>query len=150
LIEPVLSAWRFERRGRALDFWWPPEHDLREIMNAILYVDRTGVQWRYLPHDFPPWETVYGYFAKWAKEGVFLDAAVLDLGQDLEPAESSRLAEPCLATLRTVTLWPRVVLRSAPISVLTSGASSGVYVRLVTEFALAVIPGADVSRQQSP
>ncbi|MEU6918439.1 transposase [Streptomyces olindensis] len=31
----------------------PPEHDLREIMNAILYVDRTGVQWSYLPHDFP-------------------------------------------------------------------------------------------------
>ncbi len=48
-----------------------PEHDLREIMNAILYVDRTGVQWRYLPHDFPPWETVCGYFAKWQKDGVF-------------------------------------------------------------------------------
>ncbi|MFD9510357.1 IS5 family transposase [Streptomyces mirabilis] len=71
LIEPVLTAWRFERRGRALDFGRPPEHELREIMNAILYVDRTGVQWRYLPHDFPPWETVYGYFAKWQKEGVF-------------------------------------------------------------------------------
>ncbi|MCT9011858.1 transposase, partial [Streptomyces rhizosphaerihabitans] len=38
LIEPVLSAWRFERRGRALDFGRPPRHDLREIMNAILYV----------------------------------------------------------------------------------------------------------------
>ncbi|MFJ6563163.1 IS5 family transposase [Streptomyces sp. NPDC091412] len=71
LIEPVLAAWRFERRGRALDFGRPPEHELREIMNAILYVDRTGVQWRYLPHDFPPWETVYGYFAKWQKEGIF-------------------------------------------------------------------------------
>ncbi len=33
--------------------------------------DRTGVQWRYLPHDFPHWNTVYGYFAKWADEGVF-------------------------------------------------------------------------------
>ncbi|GFE13191.1 hypothetical protein Sgleb_12380 [Streptomyces glebosus] len=42
LIEPVLAAWRFERRGRALDLGRPPEHDLREIMNAILYVDRTG------------------------------------------------------------------------------------------------------------
>jgi transposase len=71
LIEPVLAAWRFERRGRALDFGRPPEHELREIVNAILYVDRTGVQWRYLPHDFPPWETVYGYFAKWQKEGIF-------------------------------------------------------------------------------
>src|ERR1044072_6860012 len=71
LIEPVLAAWRCECRGRALDFGRPPEHDLREIMDAILYVDRTGVQWRYLPHDFPPWETVYGYFAKWQKEGIF-------------------------------------------------------------------------------
>jgi transposase len=71
LIEPVLSAWRAERRGRALDIGRPPEHDLREIMNAILYVDRTGVQWRYLPHDFPPHQTVYGYFAKWEKSGVF-------------------------------------------------------------------------------
>src|SRR4051812_46738379 len=52
LIEPVLAAWRFERRGRALDFGRPPEHALREIMNAILYMDRKGVQWRYLPHDF--------------------------------------------------------------------------------------------------
>jgi transposase len=37
------------------------EHDLRRIMDAILYVDRTGIPWRYLPHDFAPWETVYGY-----------------------------------------------------------------------------------------
>ncbi len=44
LIEPVLSAWRFERRGRALDFGRPAEHDLRDIMDAILYVDRTGIQ----------------------------------------------------------------------------------------------------------
>ncbi|WP_267717344.1 IS5 family transposase [Streptomyces sp. CoH17] len=40
-------------------------------MDAILYVARTDVQWRYLPHDFPHWNTVYGYFAKWADEGVF-------------------------------------------------------------------------------
>ncbi|WP_051820340.1 IS5/IS1182 family transposase [Streptomyces sp. NRRL S-920] len=51
LIEPVLSAWRYERHGRALGFARPARHDLREIMNAILYVDRTGVQWAYLPHD---------------------------------------------------------------------------------------------------
>ncbi|MGW3459612.1 transposase [Streptomyces olivaceoviridis] len=29
------------------------------------------MQWRYVPHDFPPWETVYGYFAEWQKAGVF-------------------------------------------------------------------------------
>ncbi|MEW2426349.1 transposase [Streptomyces nigra] len=63
LIEPVLAVWRAERRRHALNIGRPPEHDLREIMDAILYVDRTGVQWRYLPHDFPPWETVRHCFS---------------------------------------------------------------------------------------
>ncbi|EOY50992.1 Mobile element protein [Streptomyces lividans 1326] len=52
----MLSAWRLERRGRALNFGRPPEHDLRDIMDAILYVDRTGVQWRYLPPRLPALE----------------------------------------------------------------------------------------------
>lgn len=43
LIEPTLSAWRAERRHHALDIGRPCEHDLRAIMNAILYVDRTGI-----------------------------------------------------------------------------------------------------------
>ncbi|EHN80364.1 transposase IS4 family protein [Streptomyces coelicoflavus ZG0656] len=88
----MLSAWRFERRGRALDFGRPPEHDLRDIMDAILYVDRTGVQWRYLPHDFPHWNTVYGYFTKWADEGVFTQLNGL-LRQLLREKEG-RHAEP--------------------------------------------------------
>ncbi|MFD5308993.1 IS5 family transposase [Streptomyces ardesiacus] len=92
LIEPVLSAWRFERRGRALDFGRSPEHDLRDIMDAILYVDRTGVQWRYLPHDFPHWNTVYGYFAKWADEGVF--AQLNGLLRQLLREKEGRDAEP--------------------------------------------------------
>ncbi|CAM5414189.1 DDE transposase [Streptomyces spiroverticillatus] len=71
LIAPALTAWRTRRRRDALDIGRPPEHDLRQIMNAILYVDRTGIPWRYLPHDFAPWPTVYGYFAKWQQDGVF-------------------------------------------------------------------------------
>jgi transposase len=35
------------------------EYPLRELFNAMRYVVRTGCQWRYLPHDFPPWSTVY-------------------------------------------------------------------------------------------
>ena len=45
----------------------------REISNAILYVNRTGIAWRYLPHDFRPHVTVYGYFALWIKEGIFTE-----------------------------------------------------------------------------
>ncbi|MFF0516872.1 IS5 family transposase [Streptomyces sp. NPDC004250] len=92
LIEPALAAWRFERRGRAPDFGRPPEHDLRDIIDAILYVDRTGVQWRYLPHDFPHWNTVYGYFARWQQEGVF--AELNGLLRQLLRQKEGREAEP--------------------------------------------------------
>jgi transposase len=72
LIAPRLAAWRQARAdagvgGRIAG------HDLREIFNAILYVNRTGIPWRYLPHDFPPYRTVYGYFAAWSKEGIFTE-----------------------------------------------------------------------------
>ena len=68
LIEPVLSAWRQARAEAGLGLS-APVHDLREIVNAILYVNRTGIAWEYLPHDFPPYKTVYDYYAKWEKDG---------------------------------------------------------------------------------
>lgn len=71
LVEPVLTAWRAERRGRGLDIGRPPDHDLRALLDAVLYVNRTGIPWRYLPHDYPHWNTVYAYFARWQEEGVF-------------------------------------------------------------------------------
>jgi transposase len=45
------------------------KHDRRDIVNAILYVLRTGCAWRYLPKDFPPWETVFWYFRRWRTDG---------------------------------------------------------------------------------
>jgi transposase len=71
LVEPVLTAWRAERRGRGLDIGRPPNHDLRSLLDAVLYVNRTGIPWRYLPHDYPHWNTVSAYFARWQEEGVF-------------------------------------------------------------------------------
>src|SRR5258708_17753554 len=49
----------------------PVEVERREIVNAILYVLRAGCPWRYLPHEFPAWETVYYYFRRWEREGVW-------------------------------------------------------------------------------
>ncbi|WAN70124.1 transposase [Moorena producens JHB] len=46
-------------------FGHPLMVNLREIINAIFYVQRSGCQWEMLPHDFPPHPTVYGYFRKW-------------------------------------------------------------------------------------
>jgi putative transposase len=44
---------------------------MREIINGILYVLRSGCAWRMMPHDLPPWSTVYDYFRKWRIEGVW-------------------------------------------------------------------------------
>lgn len=43
----------------------------RELLNAMLYVNHTGCQWRELPHDFPAWQTVYGYFEDLTEAGVW-------------------------------------------------------------------------------
>jgi len=47
----------------------PQQICLREILNAILYVVRTGCQWRMIPHDFPKWQTVYYHFRQWKIRG---------------------------------------------------------------------------------
>jgi putative transposase len=49
----------------------PREYSYREILNAIFYQLRTGCAWRLLPHDLPPWETVYGYFRRWKRNGLW-------------------------------------------------------------------------------
>lgn len=48
-------------------FGRPPEHTRREILNGIFYLLRSGCAWRYLPRDYPPWQTVYHYFRLWRK-----------------------------------------------------------------------------------
>lgn len=47
----------------------PREHPIREILDAIFYVVRGGCSWRMLPHDFPPWGTVYYWFRRWRLDG---------------------------------------------------------------------------------
>src|SRR5262249_26972981 len=51
----------------------PRSVNLHDIVNAILYVNRTGCQWRALPKDYPPWSTAYDYFRKWRKDGIGLE-----------------------------------------------------------------------------
>ena len=84
VIGPLLPA--RSRRGR------PPVHQRRVIVNAILYVNRAGCAWRYLPSDFPPWRTVYGYFAAWRDNGILQrihdqlrEAARAAAGRDPQP-----------------------------------------------------------------
>lgn len=49
----------------------PRTTDMREVINAIFYLDRTGGQWRALPHEFPPWSTVWSYFRRWRNDGTW-------------------------------------------------------------------------------
>jgi putative transposase len=49
----------------------PRVHPLREILNAIFYVVRSGCAWRLVPHEFPPWQTVYHYFRLWRLDGTW-------------------------------------------------------------------------------
>src|SRR5882757_7656722 len=63
LIEPHMPA--AKPLGR------PRDTELRDVVDAILYIARTGCQWRMLPKDFPPFTTVQGYFYDWRDNGLF-------------------------------------------------------------------------------
>jgi transposase len=75
----------------------PAKYERREVVNALLYIDRTGCQWRALPHDFPPWDSVYWYFRNWKKDGTF-DRLHDQLRGDLRRAEGHD-RQPSAATL---------------------------------------------------
>jgi transposase len=65
ILESLFAAPRTETLGR------PQEVDMREVVNAILYLNHSGCQWDMLPHDLPPKSTVYGYFAHWRDDGTW-------------------------------------------------------------------------------
>ena len=68
----------------------------REILNAIFYVHRTGCQWRFLPRNYPHWQTVYSCFWRWQKSGAWdgvLDALRIEMryaqGRSAHPTAAS-------------------------------------------------------------
>ncbi len=62
-LEPYLPAPKAPGRPRL--------HTLREILDAIFYIVRSGCAWRLLPHDFPPWKTIHHYFRTWRLDGTW-------------------------------------------------------------------------------
>jgi putative transposase len=70
-IEPYLPTPKAPGRPRV--------HTLREIVDAIFYIVRSGCAWRLLPHDFPPWKTLHHYFRTWRIDGTWerMHAALL-------------------------------------------------------------------------
>jgi transposase len=78
-IRPLLESVRKRTKPRTVD--------LHEVFNAVLYLLKSGCQWRLLPQGFPNRSTVYSYFAKWSKPGP-------DGVSALERALKNRLARP--------------------------------------------------------
>lgn len=79
--------------GIRADTGRPRTVNLREIVNALMYLDRTGCQWRMLPHDFPIWQHVAYYFYKWTDDGTIerLNTALrriirVNAGREPEPS----------------------------------------------------------------
>ena len=78
------------------------EHDLREVLNGLRWVVRTGSPWRYIPHDLPPWEAVYQQTQRWIKAGAF-EEMIHDL-RVLLRLSKGRASEPTAAVLDSRTL----------------------------------------------
>jgi transposase len=75
----------------------PAKHTRREIVNAIRYVLRSGEAWRLMPHDLPPWQTVYHYFRRWRIDGTWERANAVVRRRVRQRA--GRRAEPSAAIL---------------------------------------------------
>ncbi|MEO1765225.1 MAG: IS5 family transposase [Cyanobacteria bacterium J06629_18] len=87
LIKPMIPAERKGKRGKKR------EVDMREIVNAIFYILRAGCSWRMMPHDLPPWQTVYSYFRRWERKGIWQkihsvlrSQLRIQEGRDVEPS----------------------------------------------------------------
>lgn len=97
-IAPYLTLMREDAPQR--------DHSLREVYNGLRYIVHTGGQWRMMPHDLPPWHTVYQQTQRWLKAGVF-EAIVHDLRMLLREI-ADRSPQPSAAVLdaRTIQSTP--------------------------------------------
>ena len=90
----------------------PRSHSLRTILDAIFYLLRTGCPWRYLPRDFPPWQTVYYHFRRFRLSGMWY--RILTALRAAERQRVGRDAQPTAAIIDAQSM--KTVEESAPIS----------------------------------
>ncbi|MCL8011407.1 transposase [Streptomyces sp. AS02] len=77
----------------------PAKHTRREFLNALAYWPRAGCAWRLLPHDLPPWQTVYHYWRRWQQEGVW--EGMLTALRECERMQLGRDPTPSLAIVNS-------------------------------------------------
>jgi putative transposase len=88
LIEPLIPVYAWGR---------PRELNMRAVVNAIFYVDKTGCQWELLPKDYPNHNSVYYYFARWSDEGVW--EQINTVLREQVRVEDGREAQPSAASI---------------------------------------------------
>ena len=96
LIDPFLRAWKAKRPSPS---GHTGRYDLREIVNALFYQNRTGCQWMLLPHDLPPWSAVGYYFRLWRDDGT--DQTIHDLLRCQVRERAGRSEDPSAVALDT-------------------------------------------------
>jgi transposase len=92
-LEPLLREPRGDRHAGGR----PRKHSLRRVVDAVLYVVKTGCQWRQLPSNFPPWKSVHEDFRRWCRTGVW-QRVVKALREEARKA-LGRTAEPSVAII---------------------------------------------------
>lgn len=80
----------------------PYKYPRREILNAVLYVTRTGCQWRLLPNDFPPWNVVYENFRRWKNNGLL--KKIHDSTRDFVRIQAGRSLKPSAGIIDSQTV----------------------------------------------
>jgi len=95
ILEPLIPAPRTVHGGR------PRATDMREVMNTLLYLNRTGCQWDMLPHDLLPKSTVYDYFAQWRDDGMW--QSMMDALRARVRVEAGREPTPSAACIDSQT-----------------------------------------------
>ena len=91
ILEPLIPAAHTRRGGR------PREVDMREVVNTLVYLNRSGCQWDMLPHDLLPKSTVYDYFARWRDDGTW--ATILHALREQTRRQAGREPTPSAACI---------------------------------------------------
>lgn len=89
ILEPFIPPEKHGGRHRTVS--------MREVVNAVLYMIRTGCPWRHLPHDFPPWGTVWWYFWLWSHDGTW--TRIHDKLRERVRVKEGREAQPSAAII---------------------------------------------------